>query len=187
MMPGWPLRRHTVDVRLLLIFALTFAALWNHGAADVRLNPSEFKAAIIAKVLPYVQWPRETQPPPPEPFVVGIFGNDPVEPILATLVKDLRLDGRDVRVRVIDPELKSAPACQILFVPAAQEERWTELSKSIDATGILTIGDSEFFTKGGGVFTLLVQEQKLEISIRNAKKARLDINSKLLKIAKVVR
>jgi hypothetical protein len=170
------------------ITLMLFAACGISSAgADAQLNPTEFKAAIVAKVLPYVQWPKEALPESPAPFLVGIFGGDPVEPILATLLKDQKLNGRDILVQSIDAATNALPRCQILFVPATHEARWQALSRDAVGAGILTVGESETFTKSGGVFNVLVEQQKLEISVKNAKRAGLDINSKLLKISKVVR
>ena len=169
----------------LLAALLVAAGGWRSPAADT-LHPVEFKAAIVAKVLPYVQWPKDAWTDATAPFVIGIFGNDPVEAILTTLLKDQKLNGRDVVVQIIDAGTNALPRCQILFVPAAREAQWQALNKDASPPGLLTVGESEAFAKTG-VFNLLVEQQKLEISVKNARKAGLEINSKLLKIAKVVR
>jgi hypothetical protein len=182
-----PMRGPSKLWRNCITAMLFFACAFHSTAADTQLNPIEFKAAIVAKVLPYVQWPKETLPEPRAPFLVGVFGNDPVEPILATLLKDQKLNGRDIIVQRIDTATNALPRCQLLFVPATHEARWQALSKDAAIDGILTVGESETFTKSGGVFNVLVDQQKLEISVKNAKRAGLDINSKLLKISKVVR
>lgn len=157
------------------------------AAADPQLNPEEFKAVTLAKVAPYVQWPKEAWPDSSAPFVVGIYGSNVVEPILTALLKGQKLDGRDVVVKTFDAGTGASPACQLLFIPAAQEAQWIALQKDMPTFGILTVGESEDFTKSGGVFNLLVSQQKLEISLKNARKAGLEINSRLLKIAKVTR
>ena len=170
-----------------LVVALLVVAGGRRSPAADTLQPVEFKAAIVAKVLPYVQWPKDAWPDATAPFVIGIFGGDPVQPILATLLKDQKLNGRDVVVQIIDAGTNALPRCQILFVPAAREAQWLALNKDANPPGLLTVGESEAFAKNSGVFNLLVEQQKLEISLKNAKKAGLEINSKLLKIAKVVR
>ena len=87
------------------------------------------------------------------------------------------------------PANASATACQVLFVPADQQAAWEASDPARNALGLLTVGadDSGQFLKAGGVFNLLVADQRLEISLKNARRAGLEINSKLSKISKVVR
>lgn len=166
---------------------LLLAAGLAHGAAAEALNPDEFKAATLAKVSPYVQWPKEAWPDTGTNFVVGIFGTNTVEPILAELLKGQKVDGRDVVVKTFASETNVLPRCQLLFIPATQEVQWLLLSSTTNTFGLLTVGESAGFTKNGGVFNLLVGQRKLEINSKNAKKAGLEIKSSLLAIAKVTK
>jgi len=157
------------------------------AGADANLNPDEFKAVTLAKVAPYVQWPKEAWLDSETDFVVGIFGTNGVEPVLVALLKGQKVGGRNVVVKTFSADTNAVPRCQLLFIPAAQEPQWLLLNRDTNTFGLLTVGESEAFTKNGGVFNLIVSQQKLEISLKNAKRAGLEIDSRLRKIAKVTK
>lgn len=167
-----------------LLLAVGLARGWG---AEANLNPEEFKATTLAKVSPYVQWPKAALADSDTNFVVGIFGTNSVEPMLTALLKGQKVGGRDVLVKTFPADTNALRRCHVLFIPAEQEAHWQLLSKDANTFGLLTVGESETFTKSGGVFNLLVSQQKLEINLKNAKKAGLEINSKLLRIARVTK
>ncbi len=167
-----------------LALAAGLARVWS---AEAILNPEEFKAITLAKVSPYVQWPKAVLADSDTNFVVGIFGTNSLEPMLTALLKGQKVGGRDVVVQTFPADTNALRRCHLLFIPAEQEPQWQLLTKDANTFGLLTVGESETFTKSGGVFNLLVSQQKLEINLKNAKRAGLEINSKLLRIAKVTR
>jgi hypothetical protein len=155
-------------------------------AADLR--PAEFQAAFLAKSLAYVTWPEERLPRPDEPIVIGLLDHDPFDGLLHKLLENQKVNGRRVVVKVI-PTNAPVEACHVLFVPGDKLAAWAASSAMASPRGLLTVGadDTGQFLKSGGTFNLLVAEQRLEISLKNAKKAGLEINSKLIKISKVVK
>jgi len=175
-------RRGTTSLLLGALLILASAA----GGASLR--PAEFQAAFLAKSLPYVTWSEENLPKPDEPMVIGLLGHDPFDGLLHKLLENQKVNDRKVVVRVISTNAP-AEACQVLFVPADQQAAWEASNLAKNPRGLLTVGadDSGQFLKAGGVFNLLVAEQRLEISLKNARRAGLEINSKLSKISKVVR
>lgn len=178
-------------IRFLRFFILA-CPLWflpHLNAAQpekVDLNPTEFKAAILSKVAPYVQWPEKAFAESAGQIVIGILGKDPFDGLLNELLKETKVNGRPVVVKTFE-DVRQVGPCHILFIPASFGAQWQELSKTMDTFGILTVGESEDFIKMGGVFNLSVQDRKLEIHLKNAKKAGLGIDSKLLKIAKTIK
>ena len=165
---------------LLLIGFWWSSTITGPAQEKIDLNPTEFKLAFLAKIPAYVTWPgAEGQ------LVVGILGKDPFNGLLDRLLQQKKVDNREVVVKVFsDPALVTK--CHILFIPADQLDMWEELSQNLDKRGVLTIGERREFLSKGGVFNLSVEDRKLEINLKNAKKAGLEINSKLMKIAKIV-
>lgn len=147
------------------------------------LSETEFKVAFLCKIPPYITWPNLAAD---SPLIIGILGPDPFNRLLHQLVEGKTIEGRKVEVQIFEDPAKLAQArCDILFVPASQHDRWEELRKSINPRGLLTIGEKKGFLDAGGAFNLSVDDRKLEIKLDNVKKAGLEVNSKLLKIAKV--
>jgi hypothetical protein len=154
------------------------------GAAD--LSATEFKAVFLSKCLPYVRWPSDSLPARDEPIILGLFGYDPFNGLIQQLLSTQTIDGHKVEVRVL-PDADRLEGCQVLYVPDDKLRDWLELKPEGAGRGVLTVSvdTTGKFLESGGVFNLLVDERKLEISRRAADKAGLKINSKLLRIAKL--
>ncbi|MEW6157812.1 MAG: YfiR family protein [Verrucomicrobiota bacterium] len=146
----------------------------------IELSPIEFKLTFLAKIPAYVTWPE-----PRSQVVIGILGKDPFDGLLSALVKDKKIDGREIQVKVFEsPE--AITECDILFVPAEQLAAWEDFSKSRDPRGLLTISEKKEFLSKGGIISLSVEDRKLDINLQNAKKAGLEINSKLVRMSRIV-
>jgi hypothetical protein len=176
-------------VLLLMLAGWLGFGLLAQPAKEKLLGDNEFKAAFLSKIPPYIQWPASAFSESENDLVVGILGPDPIAGLVEQLLRGKQIDGRRCLVKVFnDPE--SIPRnCHILFVPASQKQTWQQWSKANpQPQGLLSVGETEdFITKMGGVFNLSVSERKLEISLHNARKAGLEIDSRLLKMAKVIR
>jgi hypothetical protein len=109
--------------------------------------------------------------------------------MLEQLLRGKQIDGRNLVLKVFESPETITKSCHILFVPVSQMEKWQEWSRANALPiGLLSVGESEdFISKMGGVFNLSIAERKLEISLKNAKKAGLEIDSKLLKNAKIIK
>jgi hypothetical protein len=150
------------------------------------LTALEFKAAFLSKIPPYIQWPTNAFDDTGGQLILGIVGKDPFDGLLHQLVKGRKVEGREILIKVFtDPS--QITHCQILYIPAASLDEWQKLSGTLDLRGVLTVSERrEFLTRQGGVFSLSAQDRKLEIHRQNARKAGLEVNSKLIKISKVV-
>jgi hypothetical protein len=170
-----------------MILLVLMAFMTCGRGAEANLSPEEFKATTLAKVAPYVQWPKAALPDAETRFVIGIFGTNAVEPVLRALLRGQKIAGRDVTVMTFPADTNALPRCHLLFVPAEHEPLWQSVNKDTTAFGLLTVGESDDFTRNGGVFNLLVNQRRLEISHKNARVAGLTIDSRLLKFARPAR
>lgn len=171
---------------LVLIVLACWPVMAPLGAEKARaaVTETEFKIAVLSKILPYVTWPNTAFGNSNEPLVFGVVGPDPFDGMLEQLLQTQKVAGREIRVRYF-PSADAVERCQVLYVPQAQLEQWQAAVQRLSFHGLLTIGESEQFTASGGVFYLSSKEKKLTVNLKNAKNARLEINSKLLKIAQV--
>ena len=164
----------------LAIIACCAAALAAAGE-DVRLTDEEWQVATLVKLLPYVAWPEKNQPDLEAKLVVGVLGPDPITRSLEELAKETKVRGQSLRVITVDP--KAVPEnLQVLFVPQARAAAWLEFSKKFDRSGVLTAGAVENFTWTGGVLGFRLGDRKLVANLKNARKAGLTIDSKLLRL-----
>ena len=184
---GQCIRAARLTLSLICILGLCpWAVRGTDADAVSNLSPMEFKAAFLSKVLAYVKWPADTLPKDNQPIVVGLFGYDAFNGLIQKILAGQTVNDHQVVVEVLtDPG--RIGACQVLYVPDDKLAEWIKLKPEGAGRGVLTVGADRTgqFLKSGGVFNLLVDERKLEISRDNAEKAGLKINSKLLRISKV--
>jgi hypothetical protein len=79
--------------------------------------------------------------------------------------------------------------CHILFISSAEQQRAPSLLAKLRDTSILTVGESDDFLERGGIINLARRDQKiaLEVNLVAANTAGIQISSKLLKVASVVK
>lgn len=151
------------------------------------LTPKQYTAAILAKIPPYVRWPEAGLPSASDPFVIGLLGGDvEEEQFTRQLVAGVRVEGHEVTVKAF-ASVDDVTKCQILFVPATRAADWQNSSRNREFAHLLTVGENEDFEKSGGVMSVSARERKLHVFLSNARKAQLEIDARLLKIATVHR
>jgi YfiR/HmsC-like len=76
----------------------------------------------------------------------------------------------------------------VLFVSKSEAGRLRQILAALQGTSILTVGETEAFARQGGMINFITVDKKVryEINVAAAKRANLDISSKLLRLAKIV-
>jgi hypothetical protein len=157
------------------------------GRADV---PREYqlKAAFLYHFAAFVDWPASAFAYDQQPFVIGVFGDDPFGPILDELIQGETAKDRPLVVRrITDPQ--QVPSCHILFISSSEAPRMRQILRRAHRLPILTVSDAPGFAQAGGViaFTTEVNRIVLNVNVVAADAAGLNISSKLLRVARVVR
>jgi hypothetical protein len=156
-------------------------AMAEPGAAA---SEADLKAAMLFNFTKFMEW-SGPKGDAKAPLVIGVAGDDPVRQALGELVRDRGATGggnRPLQLRRVD-QGEEADGCHLL----GARKRQTEL---LNATkrGVVTIGDSAGFTKGGGTIGFIVVENKLrfEVNLASANQAGVTISSRLLRLASEV-
>jgi hypothetical protein len=138
-------------------------------AAGSELSESDVKAAFIAKFSQFVKWPSSRSS-----MTVGILGEDPFGGALEGMIKVKRSK------RVED--LKN---CQIIFISKSERGNIGTILEGLVGANILTVGESDGFAKQGGAigFVLVGDKVRFEINAGAARRAGLNIDLQLLKLA----
>jgi hypothetical protein len=146
------------------------------------------KSAFIYNFALFIDWPESAFPEKDSPFVIGILGSDPFGPILDQVLIDKTAKGRRFAIRRLglDSEIKN---CHMLFIRDAGSRDMDQLKNLLRNTSVLTVGENEEFFKNGGMIRMVLENKKvsLEVNAAAAKLERLNISSKLLKLAKAVK
>jgi hypothetical protein len=164
----------------------------------------QIKAAFIYNFIKFVDWPKEKVAESNEPVIIGIIGKDPFGNAFAP-VKDKEDKGRKVLIKRFKPieelkksgeknrsllerEIESLRKCHLLFICSSEEKSIKEIINLVKDHSVLTIGDMQGFLESGGIINFIMEEKKVrfEINMTAAKRARLEIRSQLLRLAKRV-
>lgn len=165
---------------LLLLLLLLLGSEVLAGPGSVRED--ELKAAYIYNFAKFTHWPGVGDSGVPNPLLIGVLGDERVANSLAALTRGRTIGGSAIEVKSFGPN--AIPAnLHILYVSASQE-----LAPSLFQAGRLTIGETEDFTRNGGIIRLLVESDRLQFEIDNghAQKAGLTLSSQLLMLARRV-
>ena len=148
----------------------------------------EAKAAFVLKLINFVQWPVESSLHSSN-LVIGIVGTDATSDALQRLAASGKsIDGRPIVVRRLsgDGNLK---ACQVIFIGASERKNASVLLERVRGASVLTVGDLDGFGQHGGMINLTLEGGRihLEVNPHAAERAHLQISSRLLALAKIVR
>ena len=169
----------------LLVFCLSLPA---EGAAQTAAQREDkIKAALIFKLIKFVDWPAELMPGK-EPIQVCALGETPVSSLLA------EINGKHVRDRaalfrnVGGLQVGDLRGCHVLFLSDGAKEIAGGLPAGVRRKGLLTISDAPDFIRRGGIIGLVRSENKMafEINLKMARESSLDRSAPMLELAVVV-
>ena len=178
------LRRQILCVGLLL-------AGWSGLTAHAQTAPfreAEVKAAFLFNFSQFIEWPVQSFSNATAPFVIGVLGDDAFGHILTQLVQGETIRGRPIVLKS-HKRADELAGCQILFISRAEQARLAQIFRTAGNSGVLTIGETEQFTRLGGIITFITTRDntvRIELHLANATRAGLKIDAKLLKVAQVV-
>jgi hypothetical protein len=145
------------------------------------------KAAFLYNFARFIEWPGSAFKDANSPFVIAVVGKDPFDGALEQAVSGKTIGNRKVEIRHFDSVDKIGP-CQILFVPATDDESERQINEKVKNDPVLTVGESErFVSDGGGAVRFFTDDGKMrfEISTDATDAAQLKVSSKLLKLARI--
>ncbi len=159
------------------------------GAPPARAqSPPEYeiKAAFLYNFAKFVQWPAAALPPQ-APLAVCVLGRDPFGPALAFIDHKIS-QGHELQVHR-NVRLEEARSCYVLFVAESERGSVPAILRALSGASVLTVSDIDRFAEAGGVIGLYDVDNRVQLSINldAAHDASLQINSQLLKLARIVR
>jgi len=171
-------------VGLLVAFGAAAAA----EAASPVPREYDVKAALLFNFTRFLEWPDRAFARPDSPVVIGILGSDPFEGALDELVRNETCAGRPIVVARFS-HVYAVRECHLLFIHASERGNLPRITAALRGRPILTVGDFEGFTTGGGMIRLLRDsgnKVQLRINLAAIKAADLVVSAKLLRVAETV-
>jgi hypothetical protein len=168
---------------LTLIAALTVGS-GNLSADEV--GAPALKAAFLVNFLKFVEWPPESQAD--RTFLrVCVFDDVAVAGELTTIIGGQKIGG--VTVQVLKTDTTTALSrCQMLYVGAATLDNARSVIEAVRDQAVLTVSDTTGFAGAAGIIELYADNGKMRfaVNLAAAKRARLQLSSKLLTLARIV-
>jgi hypothetical protein len=175
---------------LTLPFALVMTATAGLAVAGDGPAVDEYrvKAAFVYNFARFVDWPQSAFRTPQEPIAICILGQNPFGSSLEEAVGGKALGSRTFVIRQID-KLSADSNCHILFVASSECKRFRGMLGKLQPSGVLTVGEAPGFAIEGGVINFKVESGKIrfEVNVDAAQREQLQISSKLLSLAQIVK
>jgi YfiR/HmsC-like len=148
------------------------------------------KAALVRVFSQYIEWPDNSSVKDKSlPFVIGILGEGPINPILekAHSKKKNEIKGKKVEIFTIS-QLEEINTCDILFISKLGEFELKQIIEITRDKPILTIGDRDGFAENGVLFNLFVAKEHIgfEVNTSAISESKLKVASELLSVAKII-
>src|SRR5258705_13478944 len=127
-------------IELILIAALAFAG--GSGASEPQPLPDyQVKAAFLFNFAKFVEWPA-TPGEQVGPISFCVIGKGVLADALVQTTWGKTVNGRSLVVRELT-DFAAARSCHVLFVSAAQANRFGELVAAVRVWSVLTVGESD--------------------------------------------
>lgn len=148
---------------------------------------AKIKAAVIFKILKFVEWPFAAMPAPDTPLLVCLLGRDPLAAALADL-EGVSTQGHALHFLYVAYPLPGATRCHALVVAAGESEHLHPLLDHLAERPTLSLAEIPNFARRGGIVGLVRATNRLsfEINLRAARRAGLSISAPLLELATIV-
>jgi YfiR/HmsC-like len=146
------------------------------------------KAAYLLNFARLIEWPRDAFATADSPVTIGIIGDDPFGSALDLTVEGKRISNRRIAIQRLQWN-QDLRRCHILFMSASESLRIGELASRVAGLPILIVGDtSRLATRGATInFTIEDDRVRFEVNVDAARRARLNVSSQILRVAKIVR
>lgn len=167
----------------ILLLPLVFSA--SQASAQ---SEDQVKAAFLFNFVRYVEWPDEVFEDEGAHVKVCMLGAEAFGSVVTQTVSGKSVGDREVKVESIR-SLDSARDCHLLYVGSTEQEKLVDMISALESAPVFTVSDAEGFAEGGAMANFFRADNKIrfEMNPGAAKKAKLKISSRLLRLAKVVK
>jgi YfiR/HmsC-like len=184
----YPGKQFTPGTRTLLetilILSLIFASAFRNFAQDSGPTEYQIKAAFLYNFAKFVKWPSQAFASPTSPIVIGVLGKNVFGDDLEDTIRNKTINNHPFEFKEFR-SVQAATNCQILFISPSEKNQLPNILKGLLGTSVLTVGETDHFTEAGGMINFVIENDEVHFQINDkaAKKAGLEISSKLLSLA----
>ncbi len=173
-----------------MTFRFTLIALLLLAATAAAQTAGEYqvKAAFLFNFAKFVEWPAGSFKNPSDGIHICILGDDPFGTALSGLLAGQKINARPL-IGAHFSEVKEVIGCQILFISTSERKNLRNILAAAAGGGILTVGEWDNFALDGGMIGFRLKDGKvrLEINLKATENAQVQISSKLLSLAQIIK
>jgi hypothetical protein len=122
------------------------------------------KAAYLAKLGIFVEWPKSAFDTPQSPVVLCVAGADPFGDMLDKIVEGQHVGERPLIVRRLKVVTRES-GCAILFAGGSEEQSVDQALEAVNGTGVLTVTDNAHDGQPSAIVDFVLQDGKVRFTI----------------------
>ncbi len=179
-------RRFSRSVRIGAVVSLLLLLLSPHTVGQ-DVTEVSLKAAFIYNFTKFTDWPAEVLAPS-APLLACVLGDPAMADALARAVKGRDAGGHGFGVSRVTASDAALKTCHLLYVSGVPVGQAVEVTNGLQTTPVLTISDIDNFANRGGIAQFFFENGRMRFAINlgAARRARLQLSSKLLALAVIV-
>ncbi|MCU7834335.1 MAG: YfiR family protein [gamma proteobacterium symbiont of Taylorina sp.] len=183
---------YRLKYRLSILSALIFVIMLNQSAilyaGDLQAKEYFLKSAFLYNFARLVDWPSNTFKTSMSPIRLCFIGNDSFDNALQA-IQNKKANSRPLIIKR-NIAVSEIPHCQILFINQSEEDNLYNILDISAQYPILTVSDLADFAHKSGHIHFFVKKNNtlsLEVNLDAIKQANLQISSRILSLAKIVK
>ncbi len=172
-----------------IVLALFFSAGTDLYAQGGAYEDDKIKSVFIYNLTHFVSWPESAVSAPSANFGICLLGDDLFENVIDKVVENESVNGTPIAIKRANALAAfDLDTCHLLFIGEDRIDNLPAIIAQSMARSILTMGDAPGFADKGGMVNLVREKKriKIEVNTEAVKKAGLKLNSKLLRLARIV-
>ena len=179
-------KRHGWRLTSILLLLLFLNAGLKSTAQASSSREYAIKAVFLYNFAKFVEWSPQAFEDSTSPIIFCILGKDPFGVYLKP-IKSKTVKGKKIIIKY-SPKINDMEKCHVLFVGKSEDKQLVRILARIRDWNVLTVSDMGNFAQRGGIIGLTKEKDEIrfEINIDASKRADLRINSRLLKLAKII-
>lgn len=170
----------------IAIAAIAAAGMFSyaHPRAQSAAAP-DLQAAFLLNFARFTEWPPA---PNRRQLVICVYGDDRLGDAVVRALRGQTIGGRALVLSRIGAD-SAVVHCQVLFVAGAAITSGRPLLERASRLPVLTVSDQVGFAAQSGIVELFVEDGRMRfaVNVDAAERARLNLSSRLLGLAKIVR
>lgn len=168
----------------VLALALALQLAGSAAQAQTQAVPEhELKAAFVFNFAVFTAWPAEALASGAA-LNICVYAGNSLLPALGALNEKI-VNGHKVNIRLAGAGLRD---CQVLFLDSLDRERWSSVRHELAGASVLTVSDDHAISADGTAIALSLDNRRIafDVDLNVVRQARLNLSSKLLRLARSV-